>query len=266
MKKTLLFACLALLLGCATSLKAQDFLFDFEDGTYQFWTCIDADGDEDCWWIIEQQFELTGHNNSQYFAISASYDSPDNFFVAPDKDYYAKISFWACSDVDYFEEHFGVAVSTTEQYSADSYTTIQEWTITAEDGAKDQGPWREYTADLSAYAGQEIWVAIRHFNCNQHILFLDDITLTYDPTDVEEHPSGHPFTLYPNPVKDKLTVESEQMIDHYEVYSILGEKVSSREVNATVFEINVNELPQGVYFIRLHSDGMIQTKRFIKGS
>lgn len=147
------------MLDCATSLKAQDFLFDFEDGSYQFWTCIDADNDDDCWWIIEQ-----------------------------------------------------------------------------------------------------------HFNCNQHILFLDDITLTYDPTGVEEHPSGHPFTLYPNPVKDKLTVESGQMIDHYEVYSILGEKVSCHETNAAVFEINVNELPQGVYFIRLHSDGMIQTKRFIKGS
>lgn len=266
MKKTLLLSCLTLLLGCATSLKAQEFLFDFEDGTYQYWTCIDADGDEDCWWIIEQQFELTGHNKSQYFAISASYNSPDNYFVAPDKDYYSKISIWACSDSEYFEEHFGVAVSTTDQYSPDAYTIIKEWTITAEDGTKDQGPWREYTADLSAYAGQEIWVAIRHFNCNQHILFLDDITLTYDLLSIGEDQADNGFTLYPNPVNDKFTVESEQVINHYEVYNILGEKVASSEVNATLFEVNANELPQGVYFIRLHSDGMIQTKKFTKGS
>ena len=41
-----------------------------------------------------------------------------------------------------------------------------------------QGSWHEYTVDLSSYAGQEIWVAIRHFNCNDmFILDVDDITL-----------------------------------------------------------------------------------------
>ena len=264
MKKTLLFFCFSLLLGSTTTMKAQEILFDFEDGTYQYWTCIDADGDEDCWWIIEQQFELTGHNNSQYFAISASYGSPDNYFVSPDKDYYSKISFWACADSVYYEEHFGVAVSTTGPYPADNYTTIQEWTITAEEGSKTQSKWREYTADLSDYSGQEIWVAIRHFNCKQHILYLDDITLTYNLLGAEEHHAVSSFTLYPNPVSDKFKVESEQAVNHYEVYNLLGEKVASREVNATVFEVNVNALPQGVYFIRLNSAGLVETKRFAK--
>lgn len=265
MKKALLFFFTMLLLGSTATMKAQGFLFDFEDGTYQYWTCIDADGDEDCWWLIEQQFELTGHNNSQYFVISASYGSPDNYFVAPDKDYYSKISFWACADREYFEEHFGVAVSTgDDQYSPDDYTTIMEWTITADEGSKDQSPWHEYTADLSAYAGQEIWVAIRHFNCKQHILFLDDITLTYDLLGVEEHHNSNSFTLYPNPVHDQFTVENEQSVNRYEIYNLLGEKVASREVNATVFQVNVNALTKGVYFIRLNSEGLVETKRFVK--
>ena len=41
-----------------------------------------------------------------------------------------------------------------------------------------QGSWHEYTVDLSAYAGQEIWVAIRHFGCtDMFILNVDDVTL-----------------------------------------------------------------------------------------
>ena len=36
----------------------------------------------------------------------------------------------------------------------------------------------KYEADLSAYAGQEVWVAIRHFNCSdQYFLDVDDITI-----------------------------------------------------------------------------------------
>ena len=41
-----------------------------------------------------------------------------------------------------------------------------------------QGNWYEYTVDLSAYAGQDIYVAIRHFNCSDMFyLDVDDITL-----------------------------------------------------------------------------------------
>ena len=38
-----------------------------------------------------------------------------------------------------------------------------------------QGTWRQYTVDLSAFAGQK-YIAIRHFNCNdQFILDVDDL-------------------------------------------------------------------------------------------
>jgi hypothetical protein len=43
---------------------------------------------------------------------------------------------------------------------------------------RTQGTWHEYTVDLSAYAGQDIWIAIRHFNCSDMFyLDVDDITL-----------------------------------------------------------------------------------------
>ena len=41
-----------------------------------------------------------------------------------------------------------------------------------------QGSWHQYTVDLSAYAGQDIWVAIRHFQCSDmFMLNVDDIEL-----------------------------------------------------------------------------------------
>ena len=176
--------------------------YDFEDGTMMEWTSLDADGDGYDWVSSADPGQYhnsgvnlagTGHYSSQGFVISGSWSNsagialtPDNYLIAPTKGEYGQIKFWACAqDANYAAEHFGVAVSTTTA-TASAFTTIQEWTLTAKGeryagprGSRDQGVWYEFTADLSAYTGQEIWVAIRHFNCtDQFILNVDDITLT----------------------------------------------------------------------------------------
>ena len=66
---------------------------------------------------------------------------------------------------------------------------VQEWTMTAKgasgnkgagrDGnTRDQGNWHQYTVDLSAYAGQNIYIAFRHNTTGQSWLILDDISVT----------------------------------------------------------------------------------------
>ncbi|MBO7617751.1 MAG: T9SS type A sorting domain-containing protein, partial [Bacteroidales bacterium] len=46
-------------------------------------------------------------------------------------------------------------------------------------GTRDQGTWREYNVDLSAYAGEGRYIAIRHFNCSDMFyLDVDDIELS----------------------------------------------------------------------------------------
>jgi len=180
--------------------------FDFDDGTFQGWTTIDGNNDGYDWVLGSQiggiylvsgaSLAGTGHNSSADMVCSGSYSNatgaaitPNNFLVSPAKAEYTGISFWACAqDASYAAEHFGVAVSTAGNTSASDFTIVQEWTMTAKgEGAmgigrdgqtRAQGSWYEKTVDLSAYAGQQIWVAIRHFNCNdQFILNVDDITL-----------------------------------------------------------------------------------------
>lgn len=69
-------------------------------------------------------------------------------------------------------EHFGVAVSTTGNTNAADFTMVQEWNST--------GTYTEYSVDLSAYAGQQIYVAIRHFNTTgeTYYLYVDDIRIS----------------------------------------------------------------------------------------
>ncbi|MBQ2188899.1 MAG: choice-of-anchor J domain-containing protein [Bacteroidales bacterium] len=168
--------------------------FDFDDSTLQGWTTIDGGSPSGYGWHLGSTTLGTGngHNASADLVISQSYDNnygviyPNNFLISPAKAQYAQISFWACGqDASYAAEHFGVAVSTGSATASD-FVMVNEWTIGQKGeryegprGARAQSTWTEYTADLSAYAGQEIWVAIRHFNCSDMFyLDVDDITLT----------------------------------------------------------------------------------------
>ena len=164
---------------------------DFENGI-GLWTTIDADGDGYCWFVDNNDF---GHDGTRSSAHSESYFSgsaldPDNYLVSPQVTLGGSITFWASAyNSSWSAEHFGVAVSTTNGTNASAFTTIQEWTMTAKgDGAKTgltrdggdraQGSWYQYTVDLSAYAGQTGYVAIRHFDCyDQWRLIVDDITV-----------------------------------------------------------------------------------------
>ncbi|MBR5567169.1 MAG: choice-of-anchor J domain-containing protein, partial [Bacteroidales bacterium] len=177
-----------------------DLSFSF-DQDLEGWTNIDADGDGHVWYHSSES-ELyhavlpgDAHTGAGY-AGSESYCNyygplyPDNYFVTPAKyavENGAKISFYACTKDDgYPAEHFGVAVSTTGNTSAADFTTIVEWTMTGKSskanpvrGRGEQGNWYQYTADLSAYAGQEIYIALRHFNCtDMFILMVDDVEIS----------------------------------------------------------------------------------------
>ena len=170
--------------------------YDFEDGTMQGWTSVDADGDGYGWYMgSEIMTGQTGNNGSNDFVLSQSYYMgtvlyPDNYLVSPQVQLGGIVRFYACAqDASYAAEHFGLAVSTTNT-NPSSFTTIQEWTMTAKSvgepngkpiegqrSGRAQGNWYEYTVDLSAYSGMG-YVAIRHFNCSDWFyLNVDDITI-----------------------------------------------------------------------------------------
>ena len=74
---------------------------------------------------------------------------------------------------------------------------------------KAQGKWGEYTVDLSEYAGQGGYVAIRHFNCSDWFrINVDDITITL--------PTNEPWTTVNN-VTSPYTIEGLTPETSYQV-------------------------------------------------
>ena len=167
----------------------DSFFEGFEDGIPSNWRIIDADGDNHWWYLASvfmpaPQFTFFPHTgedmiSSESFSnmIGVGALHPDNYIVTHKVHITesSTFSFWACAqDANYPFEHFGVAVSAGSQTNPNDFTMLNEWTLSAKDSRN--GTWYQYTTDLSAFAGQEVYIAIRHFNCtDQFYLNVDDL-------------------------------------------------------------------------------------------
>ena len=67
------------------------------------------------------------------------------------------------------------------------------------------------------------------------------------------------IAMYPNPVRDRLTVNTENL-QSVEIYNLVGQLVMTSAASV----IDMNDLNQGIYFVRVIADGKSVTKRVVK--
>lgn len=69
------------------------------------------------------------------------------------------------------------------------------------------------------------------------------------------------FTIFPNPVKTDLNIETTGVIGHIEIYNSLGLKLTTTKST----KINVEQLPKGAYILKVtDNNGNISVEKFIK--
>ena len=173
--------------------------YDFEDGV-QGWTILQGNtGNSPNNWHhntthvsyssgTAHDWSSFGHNSSSGFMMSESYISatssggtaygavtPDNYLISPQVQLGGSISFYAgARNTEYCAEQFSVMVSSTNNTSTDSFTTVATYVLSLSAAGYTSDP---YVIDLSAYSGQG-YVAIRHWGCtDQWVLCIDDITI-----------------------------------------------------------------------------------------
>ena len=226
--------------------KAQRKLsYDFENG-WQGWTAIKGTtGTSTHNWMHTTEYEAYDsngdrivpecHNSSSGMMLSESYISaatsggsgsavyPDNYLVSPQIQLGGSITFYAAARMsNYPAEKFSVLVSESGNTNVSDFTHT-ELTVTLSDNS-----WHEYTVDLSAYSGMG-YVAIRHYDCyDQHLLYIDDVTIVEGTSWTTVNPATNPCTL------SGLEPGSEYAV---KVKSINGNDASewSNEVGFTTF-------------------------------
>lgn len=189
MKRTLLSA-LALMVGYSATAQTH-FSDDFNDGDLAGWTSIDNDSDPatsnpnyDEWYNgdFSSYFSNLGAGSavSRSWANNVAY-SPDNILVsqainltaAPSAGLSLLFKVGTLEGAPYHQEHYAVYVTTANTLSAiTSATPVHETTLATPQAMG------AVTVDLSAYAGQTVYISFRHYNCvDMNTLILDDVTV-----------------------------------------------------------------------------------------
>ncbi len=172
-------------IDCGGGISTFPYTMGFEAGeSLECWNFYDVDGDGYNWDPTFLAGQNYGHNDSPNLIASASYASgvgaltPDNWMVTPRLNFvsghtYTLTWYDRAQDPNYPAEHYAVYVSTTGNAPSnfDTNAPLQQYTLSSSN-------YTQRTIDLSSYAGQNVWIAFRHYNCSDMFwLELDDISV-----------------------------------------------------------------------------------------
>ena len=242
---------------------------DFEqEDVYGCWTLIDGDGDGINWdldYLRGMEDDETGqgygHNGSYGMAASASWMSstgalnPDNWLITPalqlpNGNY--KLNWYVKGqDPDYAAEYYAVYVSTTNDVNALMGTTPLYSGYATED-------WVLKTVDLSAYAGQTVYVAFRHYNVSDMFYIdIDDISIALG-TGIEDHDMN--ISVFPNPATNNISVIGDG-IQEVQILDINGRTLMTFNEGG---QLNIGKLADGMYLVRIVTENGVQMNKIIK--
>ena len=201
---------------------------------------VPDDGSDSEDWIISKKMMATADSEFSFYA--RNYESVNS--VLPS----------AQSQVE-------VLVSTTGNTETSDFETVMDLTKLP----YYDGEWENYKVDLSQYAGQEIYVALRHFAQGGMASMYDDFLFSgfsglYGDGSVCSLESDGKISVYPNPAADVVYINGVAEAD-VTVTSLSGAVVLAVD---GVNSVDVSGLSAGVYLMTVKTGDNVYTERIIK--
>jgi predicted extracellular nuclease len=82
---------------------------------------------------------------------------------------------------------------------------------------------------------------------------------------ISENTANSNISIYPNPSTSELNISNMEGVNQIRIANLLGETVGNYSVSGQTTAINVNSLPNGIYFVSLLKDNSVMvTRKFIK--
>jgi len=98
------------------------------------------------------------------------------------------------------------------------------------------------------------------FHKSWNVIYINPVFNECDEDFISENSMENGFEVYPNPAKDfvKILNDKDLTISNIEIIDMFGRVISCVEGND---EINVSELPQGEYFVKIMTGESVITKK-----
>ncbi|MEZ4799983.1 MAG: T9SS type A sorting domain-containing protein [Flavobacteriales bacterium] len=118
--------------------------------------------------------------------------------------------------------------------------------------------------DMSPEKGMTYVDSIQGYIVPRIMCALDLPEAICSTPDAVEEVSNTSFKVYPNPANDRFMISSNEVMNSVVVFDITGKMVASRNaINVTTLDMNVSELPTGVYLVQVSTDKARMTQRLI---
>ena len=161
------------------------------EGGIDCWTATDGNGDSFTWRTLSSIGEgseaVTPHTGSVMvgsFSWNSAAMQADEYLISPAfelPDGSVSLSFWFRVNSNFPEDKLAVKLSTTGNATSNFTTTLVDITPTAANGS-----WTQQTVDLSAYAGQTVYIAFHHHDSyDNNYVVLDDISISQSTAPVQ---------------------------------------------------------------------------------
>ncbi|MCX6276353.1 MAG: M43 family zinc metalloprotease [Bacteroidetes bacterium] len=134
------------------------------------------------------------------------------------------------------------------------------------------GDWRQDAVSVAILGGKpNVRLKFQAISARGNNLYLDDINLFGSPVGIEENNGAlASFDISPVPATSQLNINFElQKLAHVsmDIYDLPGKKVmtvANEIFHSGMQDIHVaNQLPDGIYFLRVNADDAIMTKKFV---
>ena len=267
-------------------------VLDFEDvadwaQTFDPWTAVDNDG-ANTYGITDVEFpgmgdplsfiafnpattdppmtddpEIQPYEGERFGACMASIPPPtnDDWMISP------QITLGTDPMLKFFVKSY------TDQYGLEKYNVAVSTTgMNPEDFDIISGPdpleapadmWEMQEWDLSDYTGEDVYVAINCVSEDAFIFMLDSVAIEWQPVGIPENPAEAQINVYPNPATDQVNITSSEEMTRVAVFNYLGQKVYEEAVKNREYRMNVDNLTNGVYYLRIQTDSGLITRKIM---
>lgn len=159
---------------------------------------------------------------------------------------------WLYEGTNVIEFHYGSSFITAEAIADLDLSP----NMTAHDGLK----WIHIEGSAPNYTPKYNQLLANFLNANPAVNTIFVFTPGF-PNGVNEMVKDEKISLYPVPAGAKMNIESTLPMKKIQVYNAAGQVISTHEVAGNKAEIATDLLPNGVYFLEIHtSEGVINRK------
>lgn len=95
------------------------------------------------------------------------------------------------------------------------------------------------------------------------IFFFDDLSIYQSTASLPNFDKNH-LKVYPNPVKDNLSISYNKTITNYSIYDLTGRLIKNETNSSENLTINLEQLNQGTYLLKLNTSTENEVIKFIK--